>query len=57
MIQAVTAHVYYRLFIAGEPLSQAIADGAAATAAAARGWCPRRAAGAVAGLTRRRVRH
>ncbi len=50
MIQAVTAHVYYRLFIAGEPLSQAIAD----RAAAARGWCPRRAA---AGLTRRRVRH
>ncbi len=36
MIQAVTAHVYYRLFIAGEPLSQAIADRAAAIAAAAR---------------------
>ena len=35
MIQAVTAHVYYRLFIAGEPLSEDIADSAGATAAAA----------------------
>ncbi len=35
VIQTVTAQLYYRLFVAGEPLSQAIADRAAAIAAAA----------------------
>jgi AcrR family transcriptional regulator len=35
VIQTVTALIYYRLFIAGEPASQDVADGAAATAAAA----------------------
>ena len=35
VIRTVTALIYYRLFIAGEPPSQAIADSAAATAAAA----------------------
>ena len=35
VIQTITAQVYYRLFIAGEQASQAIADRAAATAAAA----------------------
>lgn len=35
VIQTVTAQVYYRLFITGEQVSQAIADRAAATAAAA----------------------
>jgi AcrR family transcriptional regulator len=34
-IQAVTAQLYYRLFVAGEPPSQATADRAAAIAAAA----------------------
>lgn len=35
VIQMVTALIYYRLFIAGEPASQEVADGAAAAAAAA----------------------
>ena len=35
VILTVTALIYYRLFIAGEPASQDVADGAAATAAAA----------------------
>jgi AcrR family transcriptional regulator len=35
VIQTVTALIYYRLFIAGEPASEQLADGAAATAAAA----------------------
>jgi hypothetical protein len=35
VIQTVTALIYYRLFIAGEPASQDVADAAAATAAAA----------------------
>jgi hypothetical protein len=35
VIRTVTALIYYRLFIAGEPASQEIADAAAATAAAA----------------------
>jgi AcrR family transcriptional regulator len=35
VLQIVTAQIYYRVFIAGEPPSQAIADRAAATAAAA----------------------
>jgi hypothetical protein len=35
VIRTVTALIYYRLFIAGEPASQEVADGAAATAAAA----------------------
>jgi AcrR family transcriptional regulator len=35
VITTVTALIYHRLFIAGEPASQAIADSAAATAAAA----------------------
>jgi AcrR family transcriptional regulator len=35
VIQTVTAQLYYRLFIAGEPLSPAVADRAAAIAAAA----------------------
>jgi AcrR family transcriptional regulator len=35
VIQTVTALIYYRLFIAGEPASEDVADAAAATAAAA----------------------
>jgi AcrR family transcriptional regulator len=35
VIKTVTAQLYYRLFVAGEPLSQAAADRAAAIAAAA----------------------
>jgi hypothetical protein len=35
VIHAVTAQLYYRLFVAGEPLSPAIADQAASIAAAA----------------------
>jgi hypothetical protein len=35
VIQIVTAQIYYGLFLAGEQASQAIADRAAATAAAA----------------------
>jgi hypothetical protein len=35
VIHAVTAQLYYRLFVAGEPLSPATADRAAAIAAAA----------------------
>ena len=35
VIQTVTALIYYRLFIAGEPASEQVADGAAAIAAAA----------------------
>jgi AcrR family transcriptional regulator len=35
VIQTVTALIYYRLFIAGEPASDDVADGAAAAAAAA----------------------
>ena len=35
VIRTVTALIYYRLFIAGEPLSEDIADSASATAAAA----------------------
>ena len=35
VLQIVTAQIYYRLFIAGEQPSQAMADRAAATAAAA----------------------
>jgi AcrR family transcriptional regulator len=35
VIRTVTALIYYRLFIAGEPASQDVADAAAATAAAA----------------------
>jgi len=35
VIRTVTALIYYRLFIAGEPLSEDIADSAGATAAAA----------------------
>ena len=35
VLQIVTAQIYYRLFIAGEQPSQAVADRAAATAAAA----------------------
>ncbi len=35
VIQIVTAHIYYRLFTAGEPLGQDVADRAAAIAAAA----------------------
>jgi Tetracyclin repressor-like, C-terminal domain len=35
VIQVVTAQLFYRLFIVGEPISQVIADRAAATAAAA----------------------
>lgn len=35
VIQTVTAQLYYRLFLAGEPLTQATADHAAAIAAAA----------------------
>jgi hypothetical protein len=35
VLQIVTAQLYYRLFIVGEQPSQAIADRAAATAAAA----------------------
>ena len=35
VLQTVTAQIYYRLFIAGEQPSQALADRAAATAAAA----------------------
>ena len=35
VIQTVTALIYYRLFIAGEPASQDVADAAAATATAA----------------------
>jgi hypothetical protein len=35
VLQIVTAQIYYRLFIAGEQPSQALADRAAATAAAA----------------------
>lgn len=35
VIQTVTALIYYRLFIAGEPASQHVADAAAATAATA----------------------
>jgi AcrR family transcriptional regulator len=35
VLQIVTAQIYYRLFIIGDPPSQAIADRAAATAAAA----------------------
>jgi hypothetical protein len=34
VIQTVTALIYYRLFIAGEPSSQELADSAAATARA-----------------------
>jgi AcrR family transcriptional regulator len=43
VLQTLTALVYYRLFIAGEPASTQVADGAAATtAAAARAGAPRR---------------
>jgi hypothetical protein len=35
VIQTVTALIYYRLFIAGEPATQDVADGVAATVAAA----------------------
>lgn len=35
VIRTVTALNYYRLFIGGEPASREVADGAAATAAAA----------------------